>query len=186
MKSFGKLLLAFVLLLFLADSSVAQESRENHGKERQSEARGEHGNERRSEARGEHGRERSEGREGEEKGAELSLSEKFDKTKRGVRLYLAYNKKSNAFEGYVTNVSNKPLQRVRVEIHLSNGTELGPTTPAGLAPGEKKKITLKGTKKAFSGWAAHAEVGNNEHGEEGSSEGHGSEGGGEHGGEGEG
>ena len=34
------------------------------------------------------------------------------------------------------NTTNSILNRVRVEIHLSNGVELGPTTPVDMAPGQ--------------------------------------------------
>ena len=75
------------------------------------------------------------------------------------------------------------LQRVRVEVHLSNGIELGPTTPADLGPGQQRDLELKATAKDFDGWSAHPEVGSGEHGGEGSEDGGEEHGGGE--GEGE-
>ena len=44
-------------------------------------------------------------------------------------------------------------------MHLSNGTELGPTTPTDMAPGEVLAIDLPATQESFTGWTAHAEVG---------------------------
>ena len=61
-----------------------------------------------------------------------------------------------------------------VAVHLSNGIELGPTTPVDLKPSEKISVNLKATEKAFETWSTHAEVGSSE-------EGHGEEGEGEHG-----
>ena len=61
----------------------------------------------------------------------------------------------------------------------SNGTELGPTTPMDLAPGQALAVNLPATQASFTGWVAHAEVGS---GSEGS--GSGGESGGEHGGSG--
>jgi hypothetical protein len=76
---------------------------------------------------------------------------------------------------------------VRVEVHLSNGTELGPTTPVDLAPGERTAVELQATTAAFTGWTGHPESGpGHGAGGEGGGEhgGAGGEGGGEHGGAG--
>jgi len=67
------------------------------------------------------------------------------------------------------------LKKVRVEVHLSNGVELGPTTPTDIDPGESVDVVLKAADKDFDGWTAHPEVGesgNDEHkqGEENESE----------------
>lgn len=120
---------------------------------------------------GESGNENSAGDSGEESGNTLALSETYDTVRKGARLIMNYDKKSNSFEGIVENTTGNTLPKVRVEVHLSNGTELGPTAPVDLAPGEKVNITLLATKKAFNGWTPHAEVGGNEHGSEGSNEG---------------
>lgn len=119
--------------------------------------------------------------EGEEDGIAIAKSEKFTQTKNGVNLILAYNEKESAFMGSVENVTEKSLSKVRVEIHLSNGKELGPTTPVELAPGEIRKIKLNATGEKFKSWNTHAEVGSSE-GEHSSSESseHSGEGKGEH------
>ena len=57
------------------------------------------------------------------------------------------------------NTTNGVLTRVRIEVHLSNGAELGPTTPTDMAPGEVLAIDLPATQESFTGWTAHAEVG---------------------------
>ncbi|MHC4180320.1 MAG: FxLYD domain-containing protein [Planctomycetota bacterium] len=77
---------------------------------------------------------------------------------------MAYDAKSNSFNGTVENTTDKTLKRVRVEVHLSNGKELGPTTPADLEPGEKRGVKLTATSEDFDGWTAHPEVGSGEHG----------------------
>ena len=120
---------------------------------------------------------------GEESGEQLAKDQPYDQERAGSRLVLAYDEQTNAFTGTVENVSAEPLSRVRVEVHLSNGVELGPTTPGDLAPGESRPVSLEASEKPFETWSAHAEVGGaqGEHGE------HGQEGeGGEHGGEHEG
>ena len=74
-----------------------------------------------------------------------------------------YDAASNSFIGTVENTTNNVLNQVRIEIHLSNGTELGPTTPIDLAPGEVVDVKLPATAAPFTGWTPHAEVGGGEH-----------------------
>ena len=132
-----------------------------------------------SEGSGERGSGGYSGSESAEAGAEegsrasaLALDETFDAVRGGARLILRYDTPTNSFKGTVENTTNGVLDRVRVEVHLSNGTELGPTTPTDMAPGEVLAINLPATPAAFTGWTAHAEVG---------AGGEGSESGGEHG-----
>lgn len=112
----------------------------------------------------------NEGREGSEGANGLALNETYDVTKKGARMVISYDKKSNSFKGFVENTINKTLTRARVEVHLSNGAELGPTTPVDIAPGKKINITLKATSKSFDSWTTHAEFGGSEHGAGGGSE----------------
>ena len=138
--------------------------------------------------------------DGEESGETLALDETYDFVRKGARLILRYDAEGNSFVSTVQNTTDEVLNNVRVEVHLSNGTELGPTTPVDLAPGETVDVSLAATEEPFTGWTPHAEVGEGEHGGgtgggEGSGEhgesSDGGEGGGEHGessdgGEGEG
>ena len=122
--------------------------------------------------------------------ANLALDETFDQVRAGARLILRYDAPTNSFRGTVENTTNSVLTRVRIEVHLSNGTELGPTVPVDMAPGLVLAVNLAATPGPFTGWIPHAEVGSGEGGGEGSESG--GEGGGEgsesgeHGGEGEG
>ena len=137
---------------------------------------------------GEGGSEGAEGASGEEGSAanQLAPNETFDMVQNGARLIMNYDVNSNSFKGTVENTTNGTLTRVRIEIHLSNGTELGPTTPIDMAPGQKIAVELPSTAAPFTGWVAHAEVGGGEgggeHGAAGSGGGEGRESGGEHGG----
>ena len=92
-------------------------------------------------------------------GAQLALDETFDAVRSGARLVLNYDAASNAFIGAVENTTGNALNQVRIEVHLSNGMELGPTTPVNLAPGEVIAVNLPATQASFTGWVAHAEVG---------------------------
>ena len=83
----------------------------------------------------------------------------------GARLVMSYDAATNSFKGTVENTTNSLLTNVRIEVHLSDGTELGPTTPIDLAPGEKTAVNLPSTQASFTGWVAHAEVGGGEGGE---------------------
>lgn len=115
----------------------------------------------------------------EESGAELGLDESYDAVRNGAWLILTYDLQGNSFNGSVENTTDNTLRQVRVEVHLSNGVELGPTTPTDLNPGESMDVSLAATNKDFDGWTAHPEVGesrdsenghgegDNEHGEEG-------------------
>ncbi len=117
------------------------------------------------------------GEDGEESGTEFGLGDTFDEVRAGARLILSYDADANAFNGTVENTTRSNLSRVRVEVHLSNGIELGPTTPVDLASGESIDVTLRASTQPFTSWSAHPEVGGGDSAESG-------EGGGEHGGEG--
>ncbi len=97
--------------------------------------------------------------EDEEFGQQFAKGETYDNVRNGARLILNYDPNTSAFVGTVENTTNQTLSQVRVEVHLSNGTELGPTTPRDLAPGEKMDVTLDATGENFSTWVAHPEVG---------------------------
>ena len=109
---------------------------------------------------------RSEGHDegGEETGTAYALDETFDAVSGGARLILSYCNTSDSFVGMVENVTDATLEQVRVEVHLSNGIELGPTTPIALAPGEQSVIMLDSGDSEFESWTPHAEVGYGEHG----------------------
>ena len=108
---------------------------------------------------------------------QLAPDEIFDMVRSGARLIMNYDAASNSFKGTVENTTSGVLTRVRIEVHLSNGTELGPTTPIDLAPGQTVATELPSTAASFTGWVAHAEVGSGEGGGEHGSDGR--EGGGE-------
>ncbi len=118
------------------------------------------------EGAGEHGGERSgeHGEEGEESGTEYALNQTYDQVRNGARLILTYDAESNSFVGTVENTTEETLRRVRVEVHLSNGVELGPTNTADLTPGEKRAVKLTATSTNFDKWSAHPEVGGGEGG----------------------
>ena len=111
---------------------------------------------------------------GEEDGTQYSKEDTYDQVKKGVRLILKYDKTRAGFVGTIENKSSKVVKRARVEVHLSNGTELGPTTPKDVDHGEKIDVFLPAKGQQFKTWSTHAEVGSNEHG-------HGAEGEREHG-----
>lgn len=104
------------------------------------------------------------GGEGEEAGQQFTKDQAYDHVRNGVRLKLAYDATTNAFVGTVENTTNQTVSRVRVEVHLSNGIELGPTTPTNLAPGQKINVELSAAGQDFNKWSAHPEVGSSEHG----------------------
>ncbi|WP_419859203.1 hypothetical protein [Candidatus Palauibacter irciniicola] len=123
----------------------------------------------------------------EEGGAYLAKMTRQDEVfANGARLVLAFNPNTQVFAGSVTNTTATTLSQVRVEIHLDNGTELGPTKRVDVAPGQTVPVELGTFGEEFSSWISHPEAGiergHGAGGEEGG-EGHGGrEGPGEHGG----
>ena len=183
--------LAPVACVQIGSESGDVESGGEHGervsRDREDEGAGEHRRSDRSEkseGSGEHGgnsqskSSESAAAHNEEDATQYALGDTFDQFRAGSRLVVSYDAAANAFLGTVENTTDAMLSKVRVEIHLSNNVELGPTPSVDLAPGEIVDVRLDATTQPFDTWSAHAEVGGGEGG-------HGSEGSGEHGGKGE-
>ena len=147
--------LGLAIVLALTGCNGGSESNE-HSEGRESREGGEH---RESSESGEHREGSESGEGGEESGTQFALDDTFDEVRAGARLVLSYDSTANAFKGTVENTTEATLSRVRVEVHLSNGVELGPTTPVDLAPGQVAEITLQAGSQPFSTWSAHPEVG---------------------------
>ena len=111
---------------------------------------------------------RSEGEGAEESGTQYTKADTYDETRGGARLLLTYDPDQDAFVGTVENTTDDLLDQVRIEVHLSNGVELGPTTPGDLPAGQTGEIILPADGEQFQTWSAHPEVGRDEHGGEGS------------------
>ncbi len=109
----------------------------------------------------EHGGNSEHNEQGEESGTQFSREGKFDEIRAGARLILSYDAPSNTFIGTIENTTERSLPRVRVEVHLSNGIELGPTVPVDLSLGESARVSLPASERTFTSWSAHAEVGGN-------------------------
>ena len=168
MRNKGSTWLFLVLLLTVAVIVAGCGSGGEDG-ENGTESGGEHGP-------GGEGAGEGSGEGGEESGASLALDEMYDAVRKGARLTLELG-----FDGVVENTTDATLQNVRVEVHLSNGVELGPVFLGDLAPREMVDVFVPvETQDMFDGWTPHAEVGpgSGEHGA-------GGEGGGEHGSSGE-
>ena len=117
-----------------------------------SEGEHEHGG---SEGEGEHG---EDGEEGEEAGVYIGPEDTWDATRNGARLVLSFDPASNAFVGTVENTTRQTLCAVRIEVHLSTGTELGPTERTDLPPGETTVVRLPTAGELFDTWTAHPEI----------------------------
>ena len=96
---------------------------------------------------------------GEEAATQYGLTDTYDMVRAGARLVLRYDAATETFSGTVTNTTSATLPNVRVEVHLSNGVELGPTQPVDLAPGASIAVTLDAAGQTFTAWGAHPEVG---------------------------
>lgn len=110
---------------------------------------------------GEHGhREGGERGDSEKGGRGIAKLTKHVKTyKNGGKLTLQYNPATQAFIGNVKNTTSKDLPDMRVEIHLSNGVELGPTKRIKMKPGQTIPIELGAFGQNFTHWVTHPEAG---------------------------
>ncbi len=127
---------------------------------------------------GEHGQS---GEGGEDEGAYVPKMARQNKLfANGARLVLEFDPRTQVFIGSVTNTTSRTLPQVRVEVHLDNGTELGPTKRIDVGPGRTVPVELGAFGNEFSAWVSHPEAGVEE-GHGGGGEGD-DEGAGEHGG----
>jgi hypothetical protein len=94
----------------------------------------------------------------EESGRMLALGDVYDQVRNGARLTMSFDPTEHFFVGSVRNTTDQTLCRVRVEVHLSNGMELGPTVPSDLPPGEELVVELTAPDETFDGWNTHPET----------------------------
>ena len=111
------------------------------------------------EGRGEHTRERGERGSKVESQWIPKLAKHVKTYKNGGRLTLQYNAATEAFVGNVVNTTDETLSDVRVEVHLSNGIELGPTKRTDLLPGATLNVELSAVDQSFNKWVTHPEAG---------------------------
>jgi hypothetical protein len=163
--------IAVALVIFGASCSTSAKEQKSesgktehtHGEETHThDEEGKHVHSEETHTHGEEG-EHTHGQEGEESREKLALTDTYDHVHKGVRLVLAYHNASSSFIGSVENVTDKTIKKVRVEVHLSTGVELGPTERIDLAPGEKAGIKLEAKGHVFEWWTTHAESGSSEH-----------------------
>lgn len=106
----------------------------------------------------------------EENGSQFTKEHVYKNVKNGVELLLQFDETTSSFVGTIENTSEKVVKRARVEVHLSNGIELGPTTPKDIKAGDKIEVKLSANGQVFDTWSTHAEIGSNEHGHDGGDE----------------
>ena len=99
------------------------------------------------------------GGESGESGTQYALSETATEVRAGVRLIISYNSAQRVFSGTVENATNATVTQVRVEIHLSNGVELGPSPRVDLAAGETRPVELDARGQSFTHYSVHVEIG---------------------------
>ena len=107
---------------------------------------------------GEHGAEGGHDQEGEESGVYIGAAETWDVVRGGARLVMSFDPASYAFVGTVENTTERTLCAIRVEVHLSTGTELGPTARTDLPAGQTTSVRLPTEGEAFESFTAHQEL----------------------------
>lgn len=116
------------------------------------------------------GNEGPNGEGGNESGMLWSCTETADEIVNGVRLILSYDAAAELFVGTLENLNTVIAPQARVEIHVfdaaGKSVEYGPTTPADMAPGEKRNVTLSvaGISDCFE-FNMHPEIGSGASGE---------------------
>lgn len=113
----------------------------------------------------EHSEETGEGQRGEpeESGTQYGLSETATEIRSGVELVIRFDGARRAFAGTVKNGTDATVRQVRVEVHLSNGVELGPTANVELRPGQSEPVELPAGSQEFNKFSTHVEIGAGEH-----------------------
>ncbi len=76
----------------------------------------------------------------------------------GAEVTLSYDWATHAFTGKMENTTTATLRRVRVQVHLSNGIKLDPTTPVDLAPAQVVNVNIPASSQPFTHWSAYLEV----------------------------
>ena len=99
------------------------------------------------------------GMEAGESGTQYGLTDTAMETRAGVDLVMSFDQGAQRFNGTVTNTTGATVAQVRVEIHLSNGVELGPTPRVDLAAGQVRDVTLDAAGQTFDSWSVHVEIG---------------------------
>ncbi len=102
---------------------------------------GPEGSESGGEPGGESGSEGSGGEPGEG-GVQFARDETATDVRQGVELTVNFDAARGVFTYALENTTTATVSRVRVEIHLSNGCEIGPTPNVDLAAGETKTAEL--------------------------------------------
>jgi len=99
------------------------------------------------------------GGESGESGTQFALTDTAMETRNGVDLVVNYDSAREVFTGTVTNTTAATVTQVRVEVHLSNGMELGPTPRTDVAAGQMISIELDASGQTFSWFSVHVEIG---------------------------
>ena len=99
------------------------------------------------------------GGESGESGTQFALTDTAMETRNGVDLVVNYDSAREVFTGTVSNTTAATVTQVRVEVHLSNGMELGPTPRTDVAAGQTISIELDARGQTFSWFSVHVEIG---------------------------
>ena len=105
-----------------------------------------------------HGPEGTGGESGES-GTQYAPGDEARELRGGVELGMRFDQGAETCSGTVRNTTNQTVRDVRVEIHLSNGVELGPTPRVDLSGVETRAVELDARGQTFNWWTVHVELG---------------------------
>ena len=77
---------------------------------------------------------------------------------------IRYDPHGEVFTGTVRNTTDQTVEQGHVEVHRSDGTELGPTPHAEFAAGKTKMVELSARSQTITGLRVHVDLGSSEHG----------------------
>ena len=110
----------------------------------------------------------AEGQGGEpgESGTHCGLSDTATESRGGVELIIIYDSMRKVFTGTVRNTTSETVRQVRVEVHLPNGVELGPTPNVNLVAVQTRSVELDASSRTLDKFSVHVEIRSGEGGRE--------------------
>lgn len=93
---------------------------------------------------------------------QLGLDGVFDEVIEGLHVVMSYDAENHLFRGTLENTTEETLKEIEVEIHLSNGKELGPEEFAEMTPEMDFVVDFEAGEEDFKTWSVHVEVGSEE------------------------
>ncbi len=100
-------------------------------------------------------------REGVDQSYKMAVSESFDEVINGAKITLNCDARVGGVVGTVQNKAAVAIEKVTIDISLSNGLKLETVTFENLQPGESKSVEILAENGLFNRWTADVKVSGN-------------------------